>query len=1225
MSATMASAGTDAGGASGTGAVGVVRVPGFGPRSRTGLGATSGAGSETGLRPRVSETQVAAIGPWLVRLFEVFFPLLPLLLLTVDMRQSDFFDARLALHYMHLNPANQAIQAYICNAFTAFDQHDAEFWLPQILHLMVVRGGHDLENLVVRQALHSDHMAIMTLWQLQTYINQGSRLSSTNPDAAEQLQRVYMRTQHILFGRHNLASTTHNTLADPPASTSIVSSIPLLAESTTTIKPPSTAKLSLARPERTMSPESEGSSTGFYKVGAVAGGAIASGANADVGVDADADDEDSPSGSMSASFSSSAEGISSTMVGAGGAGESKGGSLVAVGAAGGVFDPMKESVIFVDRGISDRGTSAARTGQAFGLGSVAFEQSRASGVSGSVAFPGMTESKFFSFPLSAPTIEEMGQGRAFNRSIKYGSGASPSKAPNSKNNNNGSNKSGSDESNDSGRQSDVEWMLVSKPDYTYIDDPRMRYFHSQLQFMMTLSDISDRLRSVPKPARQNALFGELSLLNHNLPANVCIPMWCGGGAHDREHHWIVRVPPGDGVTLNSADRVPYLLIVEIVDCLEDDEPDEPDVNFNAEVQAHESIGDDMPIDPLTALSRSPDSDPINKLKRESTTGISSRASTSSLNTTPELGANSEENAEYYKSVLNRRNHLSPQSSTLPEDSGVEPLSPPPNSGANAPAKRERVVSHSRTASNASLAAASSAVDIYTQKMRTAAVMLAQLYQQQAAASGSPAGSAPGSPGNGRKGGSALGAGGGVAEGSAVGMPAGVGRVDFDAIRNKLVQEMTVLEEQRLKALEEQRAVEASIGISRVGSGSSSDGGLGAPVVATGSASGSDEAAPEGIDKYKIGLVKKDKDDPSAAVFKESWDAKCARIRAGSPFGHNPTWRMVSVIVKSGSDLRQEVLALQLIKEMERIWKEEKVPVWVHYYRVMVTSHQGGLIETIQNAISIHSIKKDGYSHNLNQPGVAYSLYDYFIQEFGAPASKRFLKAQDAFMRSLAGYSIICYLLQIKDRHNGNILIDKEGHSIHIDFGFMLSNSPGNMGFELAPFKLPQEFIDILGGTRSLKFKEYRSLCKDAFIAIRKRWDLIVGLVEIMEKDSVLPCFTGTSVKPSQTPATSSGSQPPTSSGGSLFGFLGSGSGSDSPASNTSSAQQPQSQSQTSGKPISVGSNLAYPVSMKLKERFSLGMTEAQVKDFVDRLVDSSTNSIMTKLYDAFQWYSNGVL
>jgi phosphatidylinositol kinase/protein kinase (PI-3 family) len=50
---------------------------------------------------------------------------------------------------------------------------------------------------------------------------------------------------------------------------------------------------------------------------------------------------------------------------------------------------------------------------------------------------------------------------------------------------------------------------------------------------------------------------------------------------------------------------------------------------------------------------------------------------------------------------------------------------------------------------------------------------------------------------------------------------------------------------------------------------------------------------------------------------------------------------------------------------------------------------------------------------------------------------------------------------VKDRHNSNLLIDEDGHIIHIDFGFMLSNSPGGVNFESAPFKLTRELLEVI--------------------------------------------------------------------------------------------------------------------------------------------------------------------
>ncbi|PNH10748.1 Phosphatidylinositol 4-kinase beta 1 [Tetrabaena socialis] len=196
-----------------------------------------------------------------------------------------------------------------------------------------------------------------------------------------------------------------------------------------------------------------------------------------------------------------------------------------------------------------------------------------------------------------------------------------------------------------------------------------------------------------------------------------------------------------------------------------------------------------------------------------------------------------------------------------------------------------------------------------------------------------------------------------------------------------------------------------------------------------------------------------------------------------------------------------------------------------------------LIEMVPNTLSIHTIK------SRSPPGT--SLSDHFFAKFGRPGSAGCTAAQRRFTESLAAYSLICYLLQIKDRHNGNILLDDDGRIVHIDFGFLLSNSPGGVNFESAPFKLTRELLEVMDsnsdGRPSEMFDYFKVLmiqgflsirkpsdrmcspCSDAppsphamrhhaqvlviqgFLSIRKQGDRVVLLVKMMSK-SGFPCF-----------------------------------------------------------------------------------------------------------------------
>ena len=237
---------------------------------------------------------------------------------------------------------------------------------------------------------------------------------------------------------------------------------------------------------------------------------------------------------------------------------------------------------------------------------------------------------------------------------------------------------------------------------------------------------------------------------------------------------------------------------------------------------------------------------------------------------------------------------------------------------------------------------------------------------------------------------------------------------------------------------------------------------------------------------------------------ENWAQKSERmLKENVPDGESGICEITSLMAKSNDDLRQEVFVMQMIHYYKSVFVNAGLPLWLKTYRILSISKDTGLIEVLTDASSIDGLKKsDGFPKE-------GGLRAYFEATYGDPSTKSFKAAQANFIHSLAAYSIVSYLLGLKDRHNGNIMIDTRGHLIFIDFGFAMGMAPGHeFSFERAPFKLTMEYVDLMGGLQSDGFREFERLFVAGFEAARKNSLIALGLVEIMMYKSNYPCFTG---------------------------------------------------------------------------------------------------------------------
>jgi len=211
-----------------------------------------------------------------------------------------------------------------------------------------------------------------------------------------------------------------------------------------------------------------------------------------------------------------------------------------------------------------------------------------------------------------------------------------------------------------------------------------------------------------------------------------------------------------------------------------------------------------------------------------------------------------------------------------------------------------------------------------------------------------------------------------------------------------------------------------------------------------------------------------------------------------------------VIFKSGDDLRQDILTLQLLQVMDKLWLAEGLDLKMTPYEVIATgvNEEGegvGLIQVVPDSDTTSGIQ-------LKYGGGAVGALrmdpiEKFLKQYNEGPT-RYEKAVEHFIASCAGYCVATYVLGIGDRHNGNIMVTKDGHLFHIDFGHFLGNFKKKFGVnrERAAFVFTPEMAYVIGGKRykkSDKFKTFLELSSAAYKTLRDNAALLEALFMLM--------------------------------------------------------------------------------------------------------------------------------
>ncbi|KPM10264.1 phosphatidylinositol 4-phosphate 3-kinase C2 domain-containing subunit alpha-like protein [Sarcoptes scabiei] len=208
-----------------------------------------------------------------------------------------------------------------------------------------------------------------------------------------------------------------------------------------------------------------------------------------------------------------------------------------------------------------------------------------------------------------------------------------------------------------------------------------------------------------------------------------------------------------------------------------------------------------------------------------------------------------------------------------------------------------------------------------------------------------------------------------------------------------------------------------------------------------------------------------------------------------------------IIFKCGDDLRKDMLVMQIISIINRVWLRSGLNLHLIIFGVQNTSERTGMIEMVSRASTLREIQLEyGLTGNFKHHTIATWLKRYNTNEFD------YKMAIENFVHSCAGYVVITYLLGICDRHNDNIMVTTSGNLFHIDFGKFFGDAQMMAGIkrDRVPFVFTADMAFVIneGGRPSKNYQFFVDLCCRCFLLIRQNGDFILSLLTMMIRSGI---------------------------------------------------------------------------------------------------------------------------